>query len=131
MRPLALGVVCGVVLLCGACKSNNEGKIVGKWKAVSSTDANNQTETLPPGTDLFFEFTQDGRFLAYAMQGGTRHDVGSAKYSLGSGDWLTLTDLNPPQDGKTKSREKVGITGDTMTIQGEKGKTMTFTRVKG
>jgi hypothetical protein len=71
-----------------------------------------------------FEFTADGRFLATGVNTIT------GKYSLGAGDNVTLSELNPPLSGKTRSREKITINGDTMTVAGTGGKSMTFTRMK-
>lgn len=131
-RSLGLIVVGAVALLCSSCKSNNEGKIVGKWKATSlGAEAG-----IPPGADVsvIFEFTADKKFTITANVNAFGRSeskvVASGNYSLGSGDWVNLTDVNPPLDGKTKSREKITISGDSMTFEDDKGKKQTLTRVK-
>lgn len=130
-RKLAFVVLAGLALVAAGCGSNNKGKIVGKWKADSVGDGDPKMAQLGDDMGLFFEFSADGKFNASVSILGTTKEVGSAKYSLGSGDWVNLTDINPPQqDGKTQSKEKVTINGDKMTILGENNKTMTFTRVK-
>ena len=102
-------VVCAALLSAG-CESNNKGKIVGKWSA--------------EGGLLVFEFTSDGRFIASGAVSVT------GKYSLGAGDTVNLSNLSPPLDGKTRSREKITITGDSMSVAGGSGKSTTFTRMK-
>ncbi|VTR96799.1 unnamed protein product [Gemmata massiliana] len=110
-RSFLFALVTGLALFATGCSSNNKDKIVGKWEAA--------------GGILTFEFTADGQFIA----SGAMSIKG--KYSLGAGDNVTLSDLNPPLDGKSKSKEKITINGDSMTIAGSSdGKSMTFTRKK-
>jgi hypothetical protein len=132
-RLLTASLLAVVVLSTAGCSSNNTGKIVGKWKATAVNGAgaiDGQLGGLPDDSGMYFEFTADGKFHAYGMVAGQRMDVSSATYSLGSGDTVNLSNLSPPQNGKTRSRETVTINGDTMTIKGEGGKSLTFTRVK-
>jgi hypothetical protein len=70
------------------------------------------------------EFTSDGQFI---MSGAVNS---RGKYSLGAGDTVNLSDLSPPMEGHTKSREKITITGDTLILANPKGNPTTFTRVK-
>jgi hypothetical protein len=100
----------GLALLAAGCSSNNKGKIVGKWTA--------------GGGILTMEFTEDGQFI---MSGAVNT---KGKYSLGAGDSVTLSNLNPPMEGHTESREKITITGDTLLLANPKGNPTTFTRVK-
>lgn len=120
-------------LAATGCSSNNTGKIVGKWKATNL----DTPMPLPGGAEVavVFEFTADNKFSAYGLAtiaGNTkRFDQGSGTYRLGMGDTVYLENLNPPQNGKAKSRESVSINGDTMTIRGESGKKdMQLTRMK-
>ena len=110
-RAFALSLVAAFALFAAGCESNNKGKIVGKWQA---------TGAVP----LVFEFTADGRFIASAAG----IELTKGKYSLGMGDTVNLTELSPPMEGKTKGREKITITGDTMNVAGEKP--LTFNRMK-
>lgn len=110
LRNPALALVAALALLATGCKSNNEGKIVGKWSA-------------PNGA--IFEFTADGQFIATGGQ------TIRGRYSLGAGDTVNLTNLSPPLSGKTRTREKITITGDSMVVAGGPGEpSVTFTRVK-
>lgn len=129
LRKVALLVVCGVALVATACSSNNKGKIEGKWKATSIPD---MPAGVPAGAvQMVMEFTADGKMVMNMELLGTKQEVMSADYSLGSGDWVFFTNMKPtPKDGKTKSKDKITITGDNLTIDDEKGKTMSFTRVK-
>lgn len=127
-RPLALALLAGLALIATGCSSNNKGKIEGKWKVTSGSGA---VEGAGPDAGTFFEFTADGQFRIYASAGPVQMDAAKGKYSLGSGDTVNLTDLSPAIDGKTKSREKITINGDTMTVAaGKDGKITTLTRVK-
>lgn len=109
-RNAAFALIAVLALLGAGCESKNKGKIVGKWSA-------------PNGA--VFEFTADGRFIA---SGGVTIQ---GKYSLGAGDTVYLNDLTPPLEGKTRTREKITITGDSMLVAGGPGSSaVTFTRVK-
>lgn len=113
-------VLAGLLLLaCTACKSKNEGKIVGKWKATAADFG------LPGNDEVFYEFTADGRFSISGIGGQI-----TGKYLLRSGNNVHMTGINPPIDGKTASDEKIEINGDTMILDGEGGKKLKLTRVK-
>ncbi len=113
-RSAALALIAVLALVATGCSSNNKGKIVGKWAS-------------PNGP--VFEFTADGRFVVTAP-GGVQ--IASARYSLGAGDNVTLSDLSPAtKDGKTRSRERIAISGDSMTITGSRGdQPLVLTRMK-
>ena len=131
-RSIAFLVLASAALLAAGCGSNNKGKIVGKWKATAVSGAGAEGMDLGAAAGdggMFMEFTEDGRFKMYLSAMGQQMELGSGKYSLGMGDTVTLSDLSPPQDGKTTSRESITIKGDTMTLKGEAGKSITLTRV--
>jgi hypothetical protein len=115
-------VGCGLALLAAGWGSNNKDSIVGKWKTADSDR-----------TAVVFEFTADGQFIATTEgEPGDKAEppvVIRGHYSLGTGHWVTLSDVAPPLDGKTHSREHIVIRGDTMTIDDD-GTAQTFTRVK-
>jgi uncharacterized protein (TIGR03066 family) len=123
--PLTV-LVCGLALGLAGCNSNNTDKIVGKWKVTSGLPAEAATLNL----EMFIEFTADGKFSMTMNALGTNKTLSAGNYSLGSGDTVNLTNLSPPLDGKTKSKEKITITGDTMSLATDKG-SMTLTRVSG
>lgn len=139
-RKVAFVVLAALALMAVGCGSNNTGKIVGKWKATSlpSMDEKEKAMIKLIGEDNFaviLEFTADGKMRGSAsitMLGKTESkEVMSADYKLGSGDWVFFTNMSPPpKDGKTKSKDKVVINGDTMTIDTEKGEKITLTRMK-
>jgi hypothetical protein len=131
-RPLALAV-CALALCLASCSSSNKGKIVGKWKTVAMPDTAKQGIPAGATVDMYFEFTADGRFIvtgevSFAGMKQTK-EVATGKYSLGMGSTVTISDITPPLDGKSKSREKIVINGDTMTLDTEKGEKITLTRV--
>jgi hypothetical protein len=139
-RGFALIVLAGLALAAAGCGSNNKGKIVGKWKATTlpgmSEDDKKAIKLI--GEDnfaLILEFTEAGKMTGTAnitFLGKTENkEVISADYSLGTGDWVFFTNQNPPaKDGKAKSKDKITINGDTMTIDTEKGEKITLTRMK-
>lgn len=120
LRPLTFVAVAVLAFTCSACKSNNEGKIVGKWASAEAV------EGLPPGS-VTLEFTQDGKF----SMNGLGMTVLSGDYRLGSGDYLTISNITGPgaKDSK-KGRIKVTITGDNLTWTEDKG-AYRFNRDKG
>lgn len=131
-----LFVACAALFLTG-CSSNNKGKIVGKWKSTNLPDtAGKDKETLKLAEEvaLIFEFTEGGKMTGTAsitMFGQTQtKQVMSADYSLGSGDWVFFSNIQSDKSGLKKSRDKIVINGDTMTIDTEKGEKLTFARMK-
>lgn len=123
-----------LIVLCAAssgCGSNNAGRIVGTWKTLAS-----EFEGIPPmpGAQpiVVYEFTADGRFEMSAvvklLEVVQAKKLRTGRYTLGSGDTVNFTQLDPPSDGKTASSEQITIVGDNMTIQLTNGKTRVFNR---
>jgi hypothetical protein len=140
-RLVVFVALAGFAVTLSGCGSNNKGKIEGKWKAnavdlpgIPSKDKEGLSKFPPDAAYVMMEFTADGRMIGTMnlKQGESvnSQEVMSAKYSLGSGDWVNFTDMKPAQDGKTKSKDKIVINGDTMTIQTEKGEKINLTRMK-
>jgi hypothetical protein len=130
-----LFVLCAGLLSAG-CGSNNKGKIVGKWKATNLPGSDKDKEALKMAQDvaLVLEFTADGKMTGTAtvtVFGQTQtKEVMSADYKLGTGDWVFFTNVKPPpKNGGTKSKDKLVINGDTMTIDTESGEKITLTRM--
>jgi len=101
-RPLVL--IVGALALClASCSSNNKGKIEGKWKSTT------EIEKIPAG-NAFAEFKADGTLTITA---GT-DVILTAKYKLGTGDFVSLSDVaaggKPDKSGKVK----ITISGDSM-----------------
>jgi len=122
MRRIAsFTVVCVLALACSACKSNNEGKIVGKWKTSAPH------EGVPAG-QVFFEFTADK--LTMSVMG---IQAMTATYKLSSGDYIILSDVKvhvPTNDKMERGgRIKEDIKGGNMTWV-EKGSTIQLVRDK-
>jgi uncharacterized protein (TIGR03066 family) len=104
-------------------KSNNEGKIVGKWQC---TDAGG---IVPPGVDLKVEFTAKGKMIM-TFKGGVGEESISADYELGKGDRVTFTNFSRPLPGGQKqARDEITIKGDEMTMKEPDGKIMKFKRM--
>lgn len=127
-RTCRLAAVAALALLGGGCGSNNDGKIVGRWKA--------ETADLPIGpqgpTDLVWEFAEDGTFTVAWVNVATKEALPKARgrYALGLRDNVSFTNLDPPLDGKKRANEKIVIDGDTMTVGGGgTDKTYKFTRL--
>jgi hypothetical protein len=139
-RKVAFVLLAALALIATGCGSNNKGKIEGKWKATSvpGMDEKEKAALKMIGEDnvaVIMEFTADGKMKLSAslnMLGKSQtKEMVTADYKLGSGDWVFFSNMNPPpKDGKTKSKDKIVINGDTMTIDTEKGEKITLTRVK-
>ena len=119
-RTVAVLCVGVIILACPACKSNNEGKIVGKWKSTSPFEG-------AAAGSVFIEFTSGG-MLTMSLQSTP---ILTARYKLSTGDFIVLSDvkLMVPTNDKTDrgGRIKVTIKGDAMTWV-EKGSTLQLTR---
>jgi hypothetical protein len=150
---MAVFVVAGTAFLATGCKSNNEGKIVGKWKIVSAQGLEQTNQQLDQvGGYLFIEFGSDGTLTMGAdfkdkEMGETIKKAAAAsgektsfswKYKLLSGDGVEFYDL-PPElkqqmsgmfGGKDRARTKIKIDGDNMTMTDDDGKSGQLTRVK-
>lgn len=116
-RTATFVIACVLALTCTACSSNNEGKIQGKWKSTGTV------EGAPPGT-VTAEFKTDGTFQMSALG----MSVLTAKYKLGSGDYVNFSDVQSNKPEKN-ARVKITIAGENMTWVEEKA-TYQFTRDK-
>lgn len=114
-----------LVLLVG-CKSNNEGKIVGKWQMVP-TDAGAAADV-----KVYMEFTAAGKFSMYGTgPANTKTGGYSGTYRLGFSDMVYLDNLSPPMQGQTSGVESIQITGDQLKMKDdEKGDWVVWNRVK-
>jgi len=147
-RSLLLFVVGGIALICTACGSNNQGKIVGKWKIVSATGEGDAgfKQWEKAKVALVFEFKEDNtasmniESTEEKPRGGKQEStpVFTFKYKLMNGDIVELYDLPKEMQGKgggglfgskEKAREKIKISGDNMTIFEDKT-TMNLVRMK-
>lgn len=138
MRSIARPARWVALLLLAAClagcKSENEGKIVGKWRVNSAVS---DVKRPPLGTTVHidYEFTADNRVecVSTVTVGGQteRTTIFTAKYKLGPGNSVNLMDISPPIDGMTSSTERINITGDHMSISSgtKKGKPLMLNRV--
>jgi hypothetical protein len=70
--------------------------------------------------------------VSVTVLGNTNNkQLASADYSLGSGDTVNFKNINPPtKTGATRSRDKIKIDGDTMTVATESGENLVLTRMK-
>jgi len=146
----AMLLIVGILTLsCSACKSNNEGKIVGKWLVTGATGESEtgfkQMEKEKLG--LFFEFKADGTITmtaestdqtSHGKQQQIPYFTFTFKYKLKCGDSVEFYDL--PKDLQQKNgggmfgsqdrgRERIKISGDNMTIFEDKV-TLSLFRVK-
>jgi hypothetical protein len=140
-----LVAVTGLVAGCG--KSNNEGKIQGKWKIEYAPGFEEQMvkQLASMQTYAYIEFGKDTctigvhsenpQVLDGLAKSGEKTTM-TCKYKLLSGDGLEMYDL-PPElksmgtGGKAdRARTKVKIDGDNMTMTDDDGKQGKLTRVK-
>jgi len=151
-RSFSLAVLAAAALFAAGCgKSNNEGKIVGKWRlgelpaGVPGAAEMKQAEAM--GMYLYFDFRDDKTFemgvgannpgmeQLLKAQGASVSMVG--KYKLLSGDGVEFHDLPKEMQekggmfgrNKDRARTNVTINGDTMTWTDADGKSMNLTRV--
>lgn len=150
MRSTALRLtgtlsVCLFALLFTGCGSNNTGKIVGKWKAVSFSKKNEDMEKMKQmGVAMAFEFKADGTFgmefapdddkpgsaaMAKLASTGLQGKETTGKYTLGMGDRVTFSGAKDILQGK-KAASDISVNGDNMTWKDGDGSTMQLTRIK-
>jgi hypothetical protein len=131
-RPLALLMLAAAALLpVGCLKSNNEGKIHGKWKLVDSPEFNTAEgrAAVQAGLYVVVDFKPDNSMtialqsdqpgvmdlLRQGMPGGKT--IFTAKYKLMGGDNVQLSDIEKDALQFIKpGRVMVNITGDQMSI---------------
>ena len=147
-RPLAILVLAVSGLLATGCgKSNNEGKIVGKWKIVGlpdKTSAQHRDEfsklnTL--GVYVYLDFRPDNTLtmgvgsdapgMLQMMKAGAPGGKleWPAKYKLKSGDAVEIYDMPKEMQGqgggmfgsKDRAAVKISINGDNMSMTDEEG----------
>jgi hypothetical protein len=146
-RRFAFLVLAGFALVAAGCGSNNKGKIEGKWKLVSAPGMEEKDVKMLDafGAYVYFEFTPDGKVnvgadfkdpqMKEAMAKSDQKMGASGTYKLLSGDDVEFSGLNDKKTsgglfgGGDKSKVKVKIEGDNMTITGSDG-TGKFVRVK-
>lgn len=150
-RYVAVALFACLALATAGCGSNNTGKIVGKWKLASAPGMKAEDlkmmETLK--AFLYFEFKPDGNMavgvefgdpamkelMAKGGENGGEKTVMNGQYKLLSGDDVEFSGMNDQKKagglfGKgDKSRLKIKIDGDNMTITGSDGVGQ-LTRVK-
>ena len=122
-------LVCGVLVgfLCvgqpDTAKSNNEGKIVGKWQC---TDAGG---VVPPNVEMKVEFTAKGKFIMMLKAPNLEQTI-TAEYELGKGDLVTFRNFSVPLPNMEKTaKDDISIKGDEMTMKEPDGKIMKFKRM--
>jgi hypothetical protein len=113
-------VLISLVLITG-CSSNNAGKIEGTaWKSLAVPgDEFEDGQPLRAGA-VKVEFTKGGTVYLRGPLG-----VFDGKYTLDSGDWVTLH-LDRELEGKKTHRERVVINGGRMTMIGSDGVPVEF-----
>ena len=120
--------VCGILIgalsvgLADPVKSDNEGKIVGKWESVAGG-------ILPPGVEMSLSFTKDGKFSMGVAALGVMKTV-TGTYTLGAGSSVILDNLSEPLSGKTKHTEKIVIADGKLTMTDADGKAVSFKAAK-
>lgn len=114
------------LLLVGGCSSNNKGKIEGTtWINGVSTIKAGQV----PAGMITLEFRTDGTFSMIAKDPTGKNVGGNGTYSVGYGDYVTLT-FDKPLEGQKTHRQKIVINGDNMQFIDSDGTTLNFTRKK-
>ncbi|WP_439629672.1 hypothetical protein [Gemmata sp.] len=149
-RTLAAALFACLALATAGCGSNNSGKITGKWKLVSAPGLKAEELKMMEALKafLFFEFKADGNMavgvefgdpamkeaMAKANDKGEK-TVMTGQYKLLSGDDVEFSGMNDQKKAGglfgtgDKSRLKIKIDGDNMTITGSDGVGQ-LTRVK-
>ena len=143
-RKVALLVLSGLALAAAGCgKSNNEGKIAGKWKLVSAPGIDEKEIKLLDGFGMamVFDFRADGSVTAgmeatdpalraeveKAAQAKGEQISTSGRYKLLSGDDVEFSGFTGGKAGGglfgkgEKGRAKVQIQGDDMTLVASDG----------
>lgn len=103
--------------------SRNKGKLEGtKWVNAVSTIKGNQL----PASLISLEFTTDGKFF---MDVKGANIGGKGTYTIGSGDFVTLT-FDKPIEGQRTHRQKIVIKGDNMQFIDSDGTMLNLMRQK-
>jgi hypothetical protein len=111
------------LVLVSGCGSNNAGKIEGtSWKSLAVPGDEFEDGKDAPAGEVRIEFTKGGVVYLRGPIG-----VFDGKYTLGSGDWVTLH-LDRELDGKKTHTERVIINGNRMTMSGSRGLSTAFER---
>jgi hypothetical protein len=144
--PVRLTATLAVAVLALAftgCGSNNTGKIVGKWKVVSSSSKTGDLEKMKSqGMAMGFDFRADGTVAIIMLPADDKPESksmadlatkmmegkGTGKYTLGAGDRVTLSGIQTIENGKDQTAS-ISINGDNMTMK-DSVDTMQLTRVK-
>ncbi len=143
LRIPMLLLISATALTLSSCSSNNESKIVGKWKLVESSKPEEIKQMSDVGMYLYFEFRADNTFdmgigsdkpgMLDLIKMTGKPVVYPGKYKLGSGDTVNFSEFKGPDgkgfDGKDKARSNITIEGDNMTIKDADGKTMKLVKV--
>jgi hypothetical protein len=150
-RPFAFVICASFVLFATGCKSNNEGKIVGKWKILSAPGTEQMLKLAQAdGGYLYFEFKSDGTMLMgfgatdpkvqAKIEEDDEKDSLSWKYKLLAGAGVEFYDLPAElkeQGGgglfgrnEDRARTKVKIDGDNMSMTDDDGSVCKLVRVK-
>jgi hypothetical protein len=151
-RFFTASLVVAIALFAVGCgKSNNEGKIVGKWKIdyapgfdegmvqmLAAEKIYAYIEFTPDNTCTIGVTSDDPTVRQEIAQSGEATTV-RCKYKLLSGDGLEMYDMpkelqegaGSPFGGKAdRARTKAKIDGDTMTMTDDDGKTGKLTRIR-
>lgn len=150
-RAVPLLMLAGLAMTAAGCgKSNNEGKIVGKWKMVSGPGMGEDDKKMMEAFKIYpyMEFSPDGTMSVGVAAADPKMQDAIAmkmdaekitcKYKLLSGDGIEFYDLpkNMQEKGglfgknKDRARTKVKIDGDNMTMTDDDGQSGTLTRLK-
>jgi hypothetical protein len=100
-------------------KSDNEGKIVGKWESLPGG-------VLPDGAAITIEFTKERKFTMSVSAQGMIVKTITGTYTLGARSAVTIDNLSEAVDGRTRHKEKVVIADGKLTMTDSDGKFLVF-----
>ena len=104
-------------------KASTQEKIVGKWRDMDEAAHK---------FDAFMEFGSDGQYTSCRYEAGNQKREGRGTYSIDTGDMLILLSKEEKFGTVISSRTKAKVTidGDIMTIQWSPRRVVEYTRVK-
>jgi uncharacterized protein (TIGR03066 family) len=123
-RPLALALLACFLFLSG-CQSNNEGKIVGRWRVTNFTGL---SKSQMRQIYSVLEFREDGT-MRWRVPTGKGSRIITGTYQLGFGDLVTFH-LDEELQGRKTHTERVTIDGDTLVMKDSDGTSGTFVRMR-
>jgi hypothetical protein len=119
MRKVGVSVLCLAALVAAGCGGGLKDQIQGKWSHKEKAEA----VGMKLEGEMTYEFLPDGTVKTSGGAMGFSME-GSGKYTVVDANTIEI------EGGGKKTKMKVSVSGDKLTMTGEDGKALEFTKVK-